>query len=275
MNMNFWGNQKRIVCIGCLVLLITGAVAQEITYDIISTTGKIVDTKSGKELQVGDRVTLQTNLQFNSLNDRAVLMNPEKSKYFLELPNSSFVNSQMTVASSQALTPVKARPALITGVRGNSVLVAKGVSPQSLKEYFAIDTFTIIGSKFTLPVTRHDAQKFNLMFRYETENTVEEYISTDFCISRNDLKLKGNGIAECFVLLKDGDTTIPVTRMSLFFVDKTQLFGEFNSLLKALNQNKNDKNKAREILRQYCTDVYGIIDRNTLEISINDYLALK
>ena len=267
--------KKIFISMVCVTWLIAGAEAQEITYDIISTTGRIVDKKSGKELQVGDRVTLQTELQFNSLNDRAVLLNPDKTKYFLELPKSSFVNSQLTVASSQALSPVKARPALITGVRGNSALVTKGVSPQSLKEYFAIDTFTVVGAKFKLPVTQQDARKYNLLLRYETGNIVEEYISTDFTISRNDLKIQGNRIPECYVLLREGDNTIPVTQMSLFFVEKTQLFDEFNSLLKALNQTKKDKNAVREILRQYCTDVYGMIDRSTLETTINDFLALK
>ena len=267
--------KKIIVSMVCMAWLITGVDAQEVIYDIISTTGKIVDTKTGKELQVGNRVTLQTDLQFNSLNDRAVLLNPEKTKYFLELPKSSFVNAQLTVASDQALTPVKTRPALITGVRGNSVMVTKGVSQQSLKEYFAFDTFTVVGAKFTLPVTRQDAGKYDLLLRYENGNIVEEYISTDFTISKNDLKMQDNRISECYVLLKEGDKTIPVTQMSLFFVDKTQLFDEFNSLLKALSQTKNDKNKVRETLRQYCTDVYGIIDRSTLETTINDYLALK
>ena len=266
---------KTIICLLCWLLLAIGAFAQEITYDIISATGKIIDTSSGKELQVGDRVSLQTVFQFNSLHDRAVLLNPDKAKFFLELPNSSFVNAQMSVASHLALTPVKTRPALITGVRGSSVMVAKGVSPQSLKEYFAIDTFTVVGAKFTLPVTRQDARKFDLLLRYENGNTVEEYISTDFTISKNDLKIQGNRISECFVLLKEGNTTIPVTQMSLFFVDREQLFEEFHSLLNALHQNRDDKNTVRDILRHYCTDIYGTIDDRALEKVINDYLTMK
>jgi hypothetical protein len=267
--------KKIIIGIAGLAFLISSARAQEVIYDIISTSGSIVDKKTGRELQVGDKVLLQTDLQFNSLNDRAVLLNPEKTKYFLELPKSSFVNSQLTVASSQALTPVKARPALITGVRGNSTLVTKGLSPQSLKEYFAVDTFTIVDAKFTIPVSRQDAKKYDLLLRYEVGNIADEYISTDFTISKNDLKIQGNRISECFVLLRNNDETIPVTQISLFFVDRIQLFGEFDSLLNALSQTKNDKNKTRGTLRQYCTDVYGIIDRNTLETTINDYLALK
>ena len=167
---------------------------------------------------------MQTELEFNSLNDRAVVLDPNKTKFFVELPKSSFVNSQLSVTSDEALSPVKARPTLITGVRGSSALVTKGLSPQSLKEYFAIDTFTIIGPKFTLPVTRQDARKYNLVLRYEVGNIVEEYVSTDFSISQKDLKMQGNRISECFVLLKDGDTTVPVTQMSLFFVAKPQLF---------------------------------------------------
>jgi hypothetical protein len=252
--------------------LITGAAAQEIgTYDIISTTGTIVDKTSGKALKTGDRINLQTDLQFNSLNDRAVVLSPSKSKYFLELPKSSFVSQQMNVASDQAIAPIKTRPALITGVRGNSVLTVKGVSPQSLKEYFAVDTFTIIGSKFTFPVKKADAGKFDLLLRYENGDSVEEYLSTGFSIAKSDLKIQGNRITECYVLLKEGNQIVPITRLSLFFVEKKDLFNEFDSLLKALNLMKKD-NMARTILRQYCTDVYGIIDSVTLEATLTDYL---
>jgi len=254
-------------------MFIAGVTAQEVvTYDIISAMGTIVDKTTGKTLQVGDRITLQTELQFSSMHDRAVLLNPEKVKYNLELPKSSFVGQQMTVASHQALAPIKTRPALITGVRGNSALTAKGVSPQTLKEYFDVDTFTIIGSKLKLPVTNKDVGKFGLLLRYENGDNVEEYLSTDFSIAQSDLKLQGNGISECYVLLKEGAQTIPVTQLSLFFVEKTQLFDEFNSLLKALNQKKVDKNAVRKIVRQYCADVYGMIDSAILEETINDYL---
>jgi len=280
--------KKTTICIVSLVLLITGAAAQEIgIYDIISTTGTIVDKTSGKTLQEGDRINLQTELQFNSLNDRAIVMSPSKSKYFLELPKSSFVNQQLTVNSNQALAQVKARPALITGVRGGSILTAYGLSPETLKEYLTgkkalqgslqkessgVDTFTIIGSKIMLPVTKGDAGKYDLLLRYENGMNIEEYLSTDFSIVKSDLKLQGNRIIECYVLLKEGDRTIPVTQLSLFFVEKMQLFNEFNSLLKALNQKKDDKNAVRIVLRQYCTDVYGMIDNDILKSTIDDYL---
>ena len=268
--------KRAIICNISFALLITGAMAQEVTYDIISTSGSIVDKKTGKELQVGDKLTLQTDLQFNSLYDRAVLLNPEKAKYFLELPKSSNINSSLIATSNVALTPVKTRPALITSVRGNAALTSKGVSPQTLKEYFGADTFTIVGVKLTLPVSRPDAKKYDLLLRYEQENNVvEEYISSDFTIAQKDLKMQGNKITECFVSLKEGDKIMPVTQMSLFFVDKMQLFDEFNALLKALNQKKSERNTVRTVLREYCTDVYGMIDRNTLETVINDYLALK
>jgi len=285
---NLFSTKMTVICTVGLVWLISGAVAQEIgVYDIISTTGTIVDKTSGKALQVGDRVHLQTELQFNSMNDRAVVLSPSKSKYFLELPKSSFVNQQLNVTSDQALAQVKARPALITGVRGSSILTAYGLTPETLKEYltgrktlqglpqkdsFGVDTFTIIGSKMVLPVTKGDAGKFDLLLRYESEDNIEEYLSHDFSIVKSDLKLQGGGIAECYVLLKEGNKTIPVAQLSLFFVDKMQLFNEFNSLLKALNQKKDDKNVVRTLLRQYCTDVYGMIDSDVLKSTIDDYL---
>ena len=265
--------KKLVISIVCSVLIATAAVAQETEiFDIISASGKIIDKRSGKELQVGDKISFQTELEFGSLNDRAVLLNSEKAKYFLELPKSSFVNSQLTIASNQALSPVKNRPALITGTRGNPTMVTNGLSPQTLKEYFKIDTFTVVGSKFTLPVTTQDARKYDLLLRYEIGIKVEEYVSTDFSIVKNDLKMEGNSITECYVLLKEGDKTVPVTQLSIFFVEKTQLFSEFDSLLKALNQRGNN-NRTRDILIQYCTDVYGMIDRSALETTINDFFA--
>jgi len=267
----WFSTKKSIICNTCLLLLLTGAAAQEVgTYDIISTTGTIVDRTSGKTLQVGDKVNLQTDLQFNSLNDRAVVLSPSKAKYFLELPKSSFVNQQLNVTSDQALAPIKARPALITGVRG-SVLATNGLSAQTLREYFGVDTFTIIGSKFTLPVTNRDAGRFDLLLRYENGNIVEEILSTDFSIDKSNLILQGNRITECYVLIREGNQNIPVTQLSLFFVDKPQLFAEFESLLKALNLRKSE-NATRTILRQYCTDVYGMIDSGILEATLNEYL---
>jgi len=254
-----------------MVLLITGVAAQEVTYDIISTMGTIVDKKSGRALQVGDQVSFHTELVFSNPHDRAVLLSPSKSKFFLELPKTS-ESQEMTVASVQALTPVKPRPALITGTRGNSVLAMKGVSPESLREYFGTDTFTVIGPSLKLPVTKGDEGKFDLLFRYENGNLVEEYLSIDFTITQSNFKLQGNGISECYLLLKDGNQTTWVTLLSLFFVDKKQLFVEFNSYLKAMNQVKGNNNTVRKLLRQYCTDIYGMIDNSSLEATLNEYL---
>ena len=266
--------RKSFICVIFMASLAAGAFAQETeVFDIISTSGSIIDKRSGKALQVGDKVSFQTELEFGSLQDRAVLLNSEKSKYFLELPKSSFVNSQLTITSNNALTSVKSRPALITGTRGNSVLVTNGVSQQSLKEYFQIDSFTIVGPKFTLPVTAQDAKKYDLVLLYELGNSVEEYISSDFSIVKNDLKIQGSSIPECYVMLREGDKTIAVTTMSFFFVEKAQLFAEFDSLLKALNQKKTDDNTTRGIIRQYCTDVYGMIDRSVLDTTIIDFFA--
>jgi len=272
---SFLVTKKTFVIAVCMATLISATIAQgPEVYDIISTTGSIIDKRSGKPLQPGDKVSFQTDLEFGSLQDRAVLLNSEKSKYFLELPRETVLSGQRTIASNLALMPVKGRPALITGTRGNSVLVTNGLSPQSLREYFNIDTFTIVGPQLKLPVTAQDARKFDLILRYEIGDDIEEYVSSDLTIVKNDLKIFGAGIHECFVLLREGNKEIPVTQLSLFFVEKEQLFGEFDSLLKALNHKKADNNTVREVLRQYCTDVYGMIDRSSLDSTINDFLAL-
>jgi len=244
------------------------------TFDIISTTGKIIDKRSGKALQIGDKVSFQTELEFGSLHDRAILLNSTKQKYHLELPLSSFVNSQLTVTSNQALKPVKGRPALLTGIRGNTVMVNDGLCPQTLKEYFHIDTFTIVGTNFKLPVKTQDTKKYDLVLRYKNGNNYEEFTSTDFRISKNDLKIQGERITECHILLREGDITIPITTLTLFFVDEKQLFQEFEAILNAIGQKKVVNNEIREFLSDYCSDVYGMIDVRVLFTAINDFLEL-
>ena len=268
-------SKKSIAWMLFAAFLSMGVGAQDmVTYNIISTTGKIVDKKTGKTLNVGDKIFLQTELQFNSLYDRAVVLSPSQTKHFLELPKTSFVNSQLTVTSDQALTPVKSRPKLVTGIRGSASLRNSGVSPQTLKDYFGNDTFTIIGSELALPVAHQDAIKFELLLRYENGGRVEEYVTTNMTISKKGLKLQGAGIAECYVILKEKGQSTPVTQTSLFFIEKKQLFGEFDSLLNALNINKkkDDKNKTSDVLRQYCDDVYGTIDDVILEKTITEYM---
>ena len=260
--------KKTTICFACMVLLITVAFAQESEiYDIISTTGSIVDKRSGKPLKVGDKVSFQTELEFSSLQDRAVLLNSEKSKYFLELPKETAISRQMTIASNQALMPVKGRPALITSSRGTIEL-----TKEELLKYFQIDTYTVIGTQFKLPFKKETNR--DLVFRYETDDDVVDNVLSNLTISKDDFNLQGISIPECYVMLREGDKDTQIMQFSLFFVDKEQLFGEFDSLLKALDKEKNDNRDTREILRQYCTDVYGMIDRNSLDSTINDYLAL-
>ena len=268
---------SKFIALQAVWMLLTVSVSAQdmVIYDIISTTGTIIDNSSGRELQIGDRISFQTMLQFGSPHDRAVLLSPEKSRYFLGLPTQNVISSELTVASGLALTPVTARPALIAGVRGGSTLTTNGVSQNTLREYFAVDSFTVVGNVFRLPVTRNDAEKFELLLRYETENGVKEHILTDFTINKDDLLTQGDKISECFVLLKEGNAITHVTQTSIFFVEKEQLFREFDSLLNAISQNRNERNAVREILRQYCTDVYGIIDRTVLEATINEFLNVN
>ena len=262
-----------VMCLSLSASLVTSQVTD--VYDIISATGTIIDKRSGKELKVGDKISFQTDLEFGSLHDKAVLLNSEKSKYLLELPKSSFVSSQLTIASNQALTPAQNRAVSITGTRGNSTAFSKGLSKETLNEYFVLDVFTVIGSEFALPVSKQDAEKYSLLLRYEVGFNIEEYVSTDFKISKDKLKLQGNGLKECVVYLKEGDKEIPVTTLSLIFTEKEQLFKEFASLLTALNKATESNSKKRDALNQYCLDIYGMIDRNTLETTINDFLASK
>ena len=244
-------------------------------YDIVSINGKIVDKRSGKELLVGEIVNFQTDLIFGSLHDRAIVLNSEKTKYYLELPKSSFMNMELTIASTLALAPVQNRSALVNStIRRGGMLLTEGLSPKTLREYFEIDIFTIVGSSFMVPVQSSDKENFDLMLRYESENKVVDYISTDFSISKNDLKIQGMGIAECFIyLINEKGELLPVTQLSLHFVEKDVILAEFNALLKALNQEKVNNNTTRETLRHYCADVYGVIDRNTLEKLIDEFIA--
>jgi len=265
-------SKKLVVCAALFMFLFSGAFAQGEVFDIISARGVIKDKSTGKTLEIGDQVYLDTELEFGTLYDRAVLLSPSKAKYFLEVPKSSFAEDQLTFSSNQALAQVQSKSRLVTGVRGTELLKVNGLSPETLKEYFGPDIFTVIGTSLTLPVKKQDLEKYSLLLRYEKGNSVEEYISNDMKIDQTNLKLEGNGIAECYLLLKEGDETIHVTQVALNFVDKKQLFKEFDTLLKATKQKKAKDDATTDFLKQYCADVYGVIDRESLEKAIEEYL---
>jgi len=265
-------SKKTAVSFALCMFLFAGAFAQGEVFDIISARGTITDKTTGKTLEIGDQVYLDTELEFGTLYDRAVLLSSSKAKYFLEVPKSSFAEQQLVLSSNQALAPVQSKSRLVTGVRGFELLKDKGLSPETLKEYFGPDIFTVIGTSLTLPVKKQDVDKYSLLLRYEKGNSVEEYISNELTIDQSNLKLEGSGIAECYLLLKDGDETIHVTQVALNFVSKPQLFKEFDSLLKATKQKKSLDDATIEFLKQYCTDVYGVIDKVSLEKTIDEYL---
>jgi hypothetical protein len=254
------------------VCLSTSIHAQEKgAYNILSVDGHIIDQKTNKELQIGEKINLQTMLEFENLQDKAILLSPSKVKYRLEVPKTH--TSNQVVSSQRALQQVKSRPMLVTGVRGvEAQMISDGVSTQSLGEYFGQDTFTIIGNQLKLPVSSGDMEKYKLVIRYENDG-VKEVVLEDFLISRDDLDLNTAQprISECFLLLNDDHTMSPVTQVSLFFVDENRLFEEFSALLQALRVPKKDTPKSRKILKQYCLDIYGTIDQKNLNQSLRNY----
>lgn len=242
---------------------VPGALAQEEgTYSIISVNGRIVDQKSGKAFHVGEKVSLQTTLQFGTSSDRAVLVSPSRERYKLELPPAS---SGLLVSSDHAIREIKSRPQLATSTRG-SVLTSKGISVETLKDYFNTDSFTIIGNHLKMPVKKQDAGKFDLALRYQGANGIEEVLFPDFTIRYHPINCQH--IDECFILLHQDGNYQPVKRVKLYFLSEKTLFEEFEALLASLDIPKKGTPGSWQELKQYCTDVYGTMDEQQLHRTI-------
>jgi hypothetical protein len=257
-----------ISCIGIACLF--SVHAQEIgTYGILSVNGKIVDRKTGRELVVGQQVNLQTTLGFDIASD-AVVLSPSKIKYRIELPDKYVMSSVLEAPSQEVIRPVKVRPLLVTGTRGNQSLLTD-LSLPSLRYYFGADTFTVIGNSLKLPVI--NSQKTpELLFRYE-KNGVKEVRLKGLTIDKAQLAPDGNRIDECFIMLDDGNQLQPVTQVRLFFIDENRLFGEFEALFSAMGIEREDTPKNREMLEHFCTDLYGNIDRKNLKNTLENFFS--
>ncbi|MDR3094512.1 MAG: hypothetical protein LBU62_07745 [Bacteroidales bacterium] len=266
---------KRYLGVLFVCLCAFPVIAQERgTYHILSVTGNITDRKTNKALLIGDKVNLQTELQFGDLSDKAVLLSPSKVKYRLEMPESSLTGQQLVVTSQKALQTVRSKSIQLQGTRGATVKMAtEGVSVQALKAYFGADTFSIIGNTFKLPVASKDLANYKLVVRYEHPTGVNNIKTSDFTLSKSALGVddRFSEIKECFILLDDGKTVQPVTQICLFFVDEDRLLKEFAALLTALNIKKDNTPKTQILLKQYCLDIYGNIDQTSLNNVTNRF----
>ena len=250
----------------CAVVFLMNGYAQESgMYRVIGVTGRIVNQQSGKELQTNEQVNLQTTLLFGNASDKAIVLSPSQERYRLELPASS---EQLTVPFDKSLREIKSRPLLATGTRG-----LEPVSPASLKKYFGADTFAIVGNTLKIQVKNSEIQKYDLIFRFEENDQIREVTSSDFVIRQSDMGL--TQIDECFILLREGEKVTPVTQVAFFFLNEKSLHQEFGAWLSAMNIKKSNSAEARRELRQYCRDVYGLMDNSNLNDVVNRFLSSK
>ena len=252
-----------VICV--FVFLMNGYAQESGMYRVIGVTGRIVNQQSGRELQANQQVNLQTTLLFGNASDKAIVLSPSQERYRLELPASS---EQLVVPFDKSLREIKSRPLLSTGTRG-----LEPVSPEALKKYFGADTFAIVGNSLNMQVKKSDAQKYDLVFRFEVNDKIRELIFDDFVIRQSDMGL--TQINECFILLREGEKVTPVTQIALCFVDEQNLKQEFTALMSALNIKKSSTAEARKELRQYCRDVYGVMDSSHLNDVINRFLSQR
>ncbi|MDR0714888.1 MAG: hypothetical protein LBF89_11630 [Bacteroidales bacterium] len=261
---------KALFIISCMTTgCLFSAAAQEIgSYSILSVTGKIIDKQTSQELVIGQKINLQTTLLFDIASD-AVVLSPSKVKYRIALPAQHVMSSTLEIPSQQAIRLMPTRPILATGTRGSESLSAD-FSISSLKNYFGADTFSVIGNSLKLPIREADAKKGSLIVRYEKDG-IKEIRLKDFTLDKAQLIPGGSHINECFILMDDGEQMQTVTQIRLFFVDENRLMKEFSALFRALETEKKDTPENRKILSQYCTDVYGCIDRKNLNSAVERF----
>ena len=251
-----------VVC--AFVFLINGY-AQDGTYRVIGVTGRIVNQQSGNPLQANEQVDGRSTLMFGNASDKAIVLSPSQERYRVELPAAS---DQLTVSFDKSLREIKSRPLLATGTRG-----IEPVSPEALKKYFGADTFAIVGNSLNMQAKKSDIQKYDLIFRFEEKDKIRDVTFSDFVIRQN--VIGSSQIDECFILLREDEKITPITSVALFFLNEKNLYQEFATWLDVKNIKKSNSAEARKELRQYCRDVYGVMDNSNLNDVVNRFLSSK
>ena len=260
---------NRIICFSviCAFVFLSETYAQEDGfYQVIVVNGRIVDQQSGKVLQSKEQVYLQTMLLFCNASDYAVLRSPSKIPYRL------VSQEQLLTSSEKSLREIENRPMTYKSLR-----TSKGdqipITPELFENYFGADAFAIIGSSLKLDISGSDAQKYDLVFRFEENNKTKEVISEDFVIRQNDMGRAH--IDDCLILLREGEKMTEVTRITLCFVDEQNLFQEFDAWMHGLDIDWDSYHKIREELYPYYINVYGYTDENELHEVVDRYIESR
>ena len=238
--------------------LLKGSYAQgDGLYHVIVVNGRIVDQGAGNtELRNNMPVRLQTNLLFDNPSHNAVLRSSFDKRYRLVAPGR--------------LHEIRSRPSNTASLRSSSGR-ALSITPELLENYFGADTFAIVGSSLKLNVDGSVAENMNLVFRFQENNTTQEVVSADFVINKNNFG-EHSQINDCLIMLREGDTTTPITTVTLLFVEEQNLHQEFAAWLNGLGRPLEMDFEIHDELKQYCRDVYGVIDNEILNRVINNFL---
>ncbi|GAB4335717.1 MAG: hypothetical protein OHK0038_13540 [Flammeovirgaceae bacterium] len=265
---------KKIVIF--LLLFFTLSISYAQTHFVLHVKGNILRKDTKQALKIGEQISEDTQLIFNTPNALAVVMSKEKGRMVLDGRQSKKeANGEFVALMKDALLPMKTNMMMSTRGSVDEEIV-------NFKDYFGENDFAIIGEKLKLKINKDkypltDQQVIVVKYTYEGKNINKQILSEENWITLEKNAIFDNGVdvekVEKVDLYYYNKTSKDFSKLVTFhpiFVEEDELKAEVSTLVKFLHEAEMPSAKIRSEVTSFVRDLYGKIDELQLKQWLED-----
>ncbi|MFW6218958.1 MAG: hypothetical protein ACOC2E_08595 [Bacteroidota bacterium] len=246
-------------------------------YHIVRVDGEIINIATGQPLTTGDEIKPNDQLRFSSPYATAIALSNLRGKFTISMPENTdiFDDNQLLAMASSAVSPIGSRMQLSTRGIG-------GMAVKDFKNFLGEEDFYVIGNELSVKLDKNvypmDENNF-FVFVYQLNG---EKKSKKIGYSGQEIKIEKHKLLEDMAIdsstinsvqvyryNKEKNKNVPVTTITMSFLDQSQLQREFTEVIDFLKTQELQRPEIMNYMQEYFRDIYGKTDNDKLFLFIN------